>query len=63
MKCPNCLSPKIIPTNDLPAAFRPSVWGKLLPQVRCETCLTVFYRVRGTNLLIRRGTANCVPFL
>ena len=64
MKCPNCLCSKVLPQkpegahwwSDLPAAV-------VVSRVRCDTCLTHFYRVRGVGWLIRRGVSMCCPFL
>ena len=61
MKCPNCLASKIYPVDKIEGPLRPPVrW--IAEHVRCETCLTHFYRLRGVGLLIRRGISFCCPF-
>jgi hypothetical protein len=63
MKCPNCLSDKLLPTNKLGDHWWHDFPSFLLvSRVRCDTCLTHFYRLRGVGILIRRGTNICCPF-
>lgn len=51
MRCPNCSSRLF---RSLPGAQEPWWVRRLVRHVVCDTCLTHYYLLRGTAVLIRR---------
>lgn len=63
MKCPNCLSKE--PLQPISTRLPWYCWPlrAFLASLRCDTCLTIFFRIRVFSLLIRRRNPRELPHI
>lgn len=63
MKCPNCLGRE--PLQRIPTRLPWYCWPlkAFVAARRCDTCLTIYYRVRVFGFLIRRQNRRELPHI